>query len=320
MLATMASYVVSEIAPDDAAGLDQWNGAHSRLRPYFARTNEQAAHERAQVPDRCQVHLVASIDGDTVGVAKAQRSIWMPASPTMYATLLVDDDFRGRGIEDDLWSALQRWGLAQGFDAAAVEEFADDSYWIDFFGARGLVEVERYADVGLDLEAGTGATAGMPPPAGISITTLERRPDLVHGMYEVIAEAVQDIPSSDPIDMPPFERWHDLRIDDVTFVDDGAFLAVEDATGTVVGVAEMELQPARKHVVWHGFTAVLRSHRGRGIAQALKASTIDWARCRGARLILTENEVRNAPMRAVNAKLGYTAQPERVKLQGPLAG
>ncbi len=52
-------------------------------------------------------------------------------------------------------------------------------------------------------------------------------------------------------------------------------------------------------------TGVLPAYRGRGIGQALKLLTIRFAKQNGQRSIKTINDVSNAPMIAVNEKLGF---------------
>jgi RimJ/RimL family protein N-acetyltransferase len=64
---------------------------------------------------------------------------------------------------------------------------------------------------------------------------------------------------------------------------------------------------------------VKRAWRGRGIASALKRAQIAWAIKNGIEVLETTNEVRNAPMRAVNEKLGYRPAPGRIHLRGPVA-
>ena len=66
-------------------------------------------------------------------------------------------------------------------------------------------------------------------------------------------------------------------------------------------------------------TAVRPAYRGRGIATALKRATIAWAIGHGLESLETSNDVHNAPMRAVNAALGYEPMPDLIGLQGPLA-
>ena len=65
-------------------------------------------------------------------------------------------------------------------------------------------------------------------------------------------------------------------------------------------------------------TAVKRAWRGRGIATALKATTIAAAIEHGITALETGNDIDNAAMRAVNARLGYRALPDQVTMRGPL--
>jgi GNAT superfamily N-acetyltransferase len=56
-------------------------------------------------------------------------------------------------------------------------------------------------------------------------------------------------------------------------------------------------------------TGVDRAYRGRGIALALKLLAIRYARTTGAALIRTNNDSENAPVLALNRKLGYQPEP-----------
>jgi mycothiol synthase len=67
-------------------------------------------------------------------------------------------------------------------------------------------------------------------------------------------------------------------------------------------------------------TAVARAWRGRGVAIALKRATIRWAIDNGLNELRTSNDPDNAPMRAVNATLGYEPLPDRLLMRGPLFG
>jgi hypothetical protein len=48
-------------------------------------------------------------------------------------------------------------------------------------------------------------------------------------------------------------------------------------------------------------------------------ATIAWAIAAGLEALETGNDETNAPMRAVNARLGYRPLPDVIGLQGPLA-
>jgi len=74
-----------------------------------------------------------------------------------------------------------------------------------------------------------------------------------------------------------------------------------------VGLAALSIDDEQRYA-YNAFTGVLRDYRGRGLAQALKLHTILLAKRAGMRYIRTDNDSQNAPVLAVNRKLGY--QPE----------
>ena len=100
---------------------------------------------------------------------------------------------------------------------------------------------------------------------------------------------------------------------------DAFFVAIDAANGRVVGYASLLLAPhGPRHWAWHDMTAVIREWRGRGVAGALKRATIRWAIARGLDELRTGNDVDNAPMRAVNARLGYEPMPDLLTMRGPV--
>jgi GNAT superfamily N-acetyltransferase len=97
---------------------------------------------------------------------------------------------------------------------------------------------------------------------------------------------------------------------------EACFVALAD--GEVVGWANLGLPAARPGTAIHCMTGVKRDWRGRGVASALKRASIAWAVTHGLHQLETENDVSNAPMRAVNGRLGYEPQPDRVLLRAEL--
>ncbi len=65
-------------------------------------------------------------------------------------------------------------------------------------------------------------------------------------------------------------------------------------------------------------TGVLPSHRGRGIAMALKLATIAYGRQHGYSEIRTWNETHNTGMLAINERLGFTRQPAWITFEAAL--
>ena len=100
---------------------------------------------------------------------------------------------------------------------------------------------------------------------------------------------------------------------------DAFMIALDVASGEVVGYAGLMFVPGSTTVAWHDMTAVRRDWRGRGLATALKRGDdrVGTA-AHGLTALVTGNDEDNAPMRAVNARLGYQPLPDEVFMRGPL--
>ena len=84
-------------------------------------------------------------------------------------------------------------------------------------------------------------------------------------------------------------------------------LAIHEATGETAGYTELVYDPKIPHLIWQQGTAVIPSHRGQGIGKWIKAAmleraTRDWPK---ATLVRTGNADVNAPMLAINTRLGF---------------
>ncbi|MFY0535900.1 GNAT family N-acetyltransferase [Nannocystis pusilla] len=90
------------------------------------------------------------------------------------------------------------------------------------------------------------------------------------------------------------------------FLPEGCWFALAGAD--YVGLSWMNAFPSDPRLLETGLTGVVRSHRRRGIATALKVHAIDFARRRGAERIVTRNEENN-PMYDLNLMLGFRPGP-----------
>ena len=147
-------------------------------------------------------------------------------------------------------------------------------------------------------------------PPGIEIVAWAERPELAEGLWEVAREAAPDIPGEEETDVGTLEEWLERDMRGGGDRPEAVFAAVED--GEVLGFAKLAFSPERTDRAFHDLTGVKRAHRGRGLAAVLKARQIAWAKANGYTSLQTANEVRNAPIRHLNAKHGYVLEPGNV--------
>ena len=179
---------------------------------------------------------------------------------------------------------------------------------------RGFIEVGRNSRLVLDLTASEAPVVSA--PAGIEIVTWAERPELAEGMYEVAREAYPDVPGEEDAELASFEEWLSMDMQGAGDRPEATFVALEG--DEVVAYAKLSLSLARPTVAMHDITGVRRAWRGRGIANALKAAEIAWAKDAGYERLETQNEERNEPIRRLNERYGYVVTPGSVTVRGPL--
>jgi GNAT superfamily N-acetyltransferase len=240
----------------------------------------------------------------------------LPQRPSVGSALLtVLAERRRRGVGTALYRELSRWCAAQGVETIEAMVEADDEESLGYARRRGFIEVERYPKRVLKL--GDLVAPTVAPPSGVEIVSWADRPEVARGIYAVAVEVYADVPGGEDEVMEPFEDWlaHDMQ--GSSDRPDATFVAL--AGDEVVGYAKFSLTAAQPTVAFHDMTGVKRAWRGRGVAGALKRAQIGWAKANGYERLETGNEVRNEPIRRLNASLGYRESPGRVLMRGPLA-
>jgi GNAT superfamily N-acetyltransferase len=265
--------------------------------------------------------LLLEADGGPVGAASVGRIyVFPPDFDAFWARVNVLPRARRQGHGTALLAAVSERARAAGKVALHVPASDARPDGIEFLVHRGFREYERNKTVHLELAGATVPSVLL--PAGVSLTTLAERPDLIEGVHAVAVETYADIPGGDvPMAAGTLEEFRVRDVDRASIPPAAFFIATEDGTGRVVGYANLLLQPPhRRRVAWHAMTAVTRGWRGRGLAAALKRATIGWAIADGLDLLEAGNDTDNLAMRAVNARLGYVPSPDTLVLRGPLVG
>lgn len=300
------------IAPaTSAVELDTFLAITGAVHPGAGTTTAVLRHELETQPET--VFLLARVDGTPVGAGTGKAS---SIGDALYAMARVLPSHRRRGVGAALLGALSEHARSVGRGSLFGRVREDDLDACAFLERRGFETISRECPVALDL------TRVVPderptPPAGLTLASLAERPDLLEAAYTVEAEAVTDIPVGAERPSPrPFAVW---RVDTVESPDALPELSLVALHGSeVVGWAGLA-STGQEGVAENQLTGVLRAWRGRGIATALKREQAWRARRAGWRRIETTNDESNDPMRLVNARVGFEAEPTWLAVRGPLA-
>jgi GNAT superfamily N-acetyltransferase len=134
---------------------------------------------------------------------------------------------------------------------------------------------------------------------------MEVDPGWKQKLYDLEWEVAQDIPSPAPITPSPVAQW-EKQFGHPDFRADSWFIALNH--DQYVGLSTLWVTSTGSDKIYQGITGVIRSHRRRGVATALKLRGFEFAQRIGARRIQTDNEENN-PMYQLNLALGFKPQP-----------
>lgn len=236
-----------------------------------------------------------------VAVAGSQPVGWVAGSRNIttseadfgeIAHLQVHPDHRGRGAGSALFDAV--WQHLRDLGIRRVRTWCPEQS-LDFARRRGFTPSRRmrYAALGL-----------LPPPPAPPVphdVRLVAVSELDPGdLYEADVAASADEPGDVPVDAMTYRTWRRDVWDDAGLDHELSVAAVVDAR-----VAAFSLVRRDGGRMWSDFTATVPRHRGRGLARLVKTVALRRAAADGAVEAYTSNDESNAPMLAINARLGY---------------
>ncbi len=236
-------------------------------------------------------------DGELVGAARAGRfgRCWVGVAPHA----------RGGGIGQALAAIAEQAVRAAGHTHAVAS--TDDTAGSRFAEHHGFHE-ERRKPISV-LRLREHEPPPLVVPSDVELLPLVEVEDRLRELYELTMAAHRDDPA-DPLDAgQSFEEWlrDDVGVPDLDF--HGSTVAVVD--GHLAAVAYIATDGRER--AENEFTGTHPAFRGRGLATLVKLSTVHWARQRSLCEIWTGNDSENAPMLAINARLGYTPAGVRRK-------
>ncbi|MDA1195090.1 MAG: hypothetical protein O2894_07885 [Planctomycetota bacterium] len=143
-------------------------------------------------------------------------------------------------------------------------------------------------------------------------------PDWQRQLYVLSGAVVADIPFLGPVRTESWERFLERIADPTQFRSEAAFIVRELATGSPVAISQLLVYDELPGYAFAGLTGVLRTHRQRGLARAVKRATIVYASASGIERIVALNEIDN-PMLRLNEEFGFRRQHVQITMERRLA-
>jgi GNAT superfamily N-acetyltransferase len=277
--------------PDDAPGVV---ALRTVVHPYLVRGVESTRRMIAKPPpEEDWTAWVAEADGQVVGWASAYRNS-QTSEPDVgeISTLHVHPAHRGRGVGTAL--------LEAALDHLRVIGTRRVLTWsqpgsLPFARRHGFTPSRELRYSVLDLRPAPPMPE--PPPGVRLLSAADLDP---HRIYQVDAESSLDEPGDVPTDAMGYDIWHNEVWDNPGLDLDASTVAEVDGTLTTVSLVKRDGDQ-----MWSAFTGTVPGYRGRGLALLVKRAALHRAAASGVHTAYTSNDEANAPMLAVNARLGY---------------
>ncbi|MCW5945875.1 MAG: GNAT family N-acetyltransferase [Fimbriimonadales bacterium] len=222
-------------------------------------------------------------------------------------TTIVDAAERRKGLGTKLMDLCESYAIERGGVELIVDVREDDAASIAFSKNRGYIQTHHFFESTLDVEAFDSKKHvedrqfdeiefTSPGADGNDEVSLRK-------LFEIIKIADNDAPGDFETDMS-LDEFVAVYVNAKWFDPFGHIVAKHN--GDYVGLSAVgEMSPGRFYTL---NTGVRSDFRGRGLATALKAKAIDYAKSLGAKVIRTHNHSDNAPMLTINRNLGFVSE------------
>jgi mycothiol synthase len=254
--------------------------------------------------------------GQAVGFGGCLRPFWMIAPGVFWLGIDVHPEWQRRGIGHAMLAALEPFAREQGVAILRTNCREDFAASIRFLERAGFSNIGiRYESV-IDVQT-VDETPFLPVleetlRAGYRFTTLAEElpitPDADRRLYELVSVTAAEVPfPGGEVHHETYENWRKASLEGPT--SDPAAMFIAKWGDEYVATTTLELPAHADEPAITNMTGVLREHRRRGLATALKLMSFRYLRERGFREVRTHNDTANPPILNLNRKMGYRRLP-----------
>lgn len=249
----------------------------------------------------------ARLDGALVGFA----DLYVPWDHAALLEIVVHPRARSRGVGTALLRTLLTEVESRGrgqIEGWQITRNGDGARWA---ANRGFRTVNSSILQQLTLAQVDSELWHVPVPPGYRLVRWTgRAPDDLLESYSAARNAIHDAPTGAQTSPSPHWTPERTREAEREYLDRGAeqrVVAVDEASGAVVGMTELELHSGRPHRAFQQETSVVPAHRGHGLGRVMKAHMLRWVRSEKPELteIATGTSASNTHMQRVNHAIGY---------------
>ena len=253
----------------------------------------------------------AELNGQTVGFTHLRRSSQMSPG-TLLGTVAVAAAFRGTGIGNGLLLHAEADAKSKGNYRPMMMVRQDVPGAVGFFQKRGYETVFTLGESTADVTAWQPQERALPHGyRRIAWQDVEDTDENRRRLHRLVCECDKSEPGTKHLGLQDYESFLRDAFEPGCWRPDWIWIAEQG--GEWVGVHNIKHltdKPEDGHKANISFTGTLPSHRGQGIATALKFHGMNVMRAAGKTTLLTHNDTTNAPMLKVNDKLGvFTTAP-----------
>ena len=250
-------------------------------------------------PEDRVISWLAESGSEAIGWAIGGIDAFAPVRTTAFAGIAVHADHRGLGVGSDLWDALSAHLAEIGARRIVVHSRADAGTKA-FVARRGFGLEGTHTGLAVDPRT---VVAPPPLPPRIEVATLGSFADDPRRVFVADYQSFLDEPGPGDVSGMTYETWCRLSWDNPECDRELSTVAVAD--GVPVGISFLETDRATGRAVNVG-TGVTPAFRGRGLGLLMKQVSLTRAAAAGITRVITQNDDTNAPMVAINERLGYS--------------